>query len=104
MRFHELELSLIAIVFLALASIACGGSSGSIGFDITVQAENVVIDGLPQYICPTSTPIATHTPVATAIQPPIYIPASGYVTYTPAADCVWNGFICASQTPFPRFL
>lgn len=86
---------------LILPILACGGSTGSIGMDIQVSPENVRIESLPHFVCPTSTPIATDTPRPTQIQPTVYQPPSGYVTHTPAPGCIWNGSTCVSNTPYP---
>ena len=51
----------LALIFLIISALACSG---------TVQ--NLRIDGLPQYICPSSTPRPTHTQLAT--NRPLWLP------------------------------
>lgn len=46
---------LIAVMQL-LAVIACGGNAGALGPDLGVAPENVRIEGLPQWVCPTEAP------------------------------------------------
>ena len=96
------------MLFICLCSLpimACGGSSSLAIPAGTMQAENASIEGLPQYIPPSSTPPPTDTQVATAILPTSYVPASGYVTYTPYPGSVYvcQGGICfyATNTPYP---
>jgi hypothetical protein len=55
----------------------------------------------PVFVCPTATPRATDTPAPTAIQPPIVVPPSGWTTLTPVPGCIWNGYVCATNTPYP---
>ena len=92
-------------LLMLIAMLACGGNTGSIGMDITAQPENMIIDGLPQYICPSATPLATRTQMPTAVQP--NIPPSGYVTYTPYPGGVWSTpygltpMHYMTYTPFP---
>ncbi len=74
---------------LAVA-LACGAGT---------TAQQVRILDLPQFICPSSTPRPTHTALPTQVQPPIYIPPSGYATFTPVPGCLWNGRVCATNTP-----
>lgn len=93
---------LILCLFMFISPIlACGGSTDAIGIDVQVSPDNVRIEGLPQFVCPTSTPIPTDTPSPTQIQPTVYKPPSGYVTHTPAPGCIWNGTYCAPNTPIP---
>ena len=66
MRFWSL---MMCGLLMLVAMLACGGNTGTIGMDITAQPENMIIDGLPQYICPSATPIATRTQIPTAVQP-----------------------------------
>lgn len=54
----------------------------------------------PVYACPTATPRPTDTPQPTSVQPPIVVPPSGWGTYTPVPGCTWNGFVCATNTPY----
>ncbi|MBL8166305.1 MAG: hypothetical protein JNJ61_30250 [Anaerolineae bacterium] len=81
----------LAGLMLVAAILACGAAT----------AGNVRIRDLPQFICATSTPLATYTQAPTQAQPPIYRPPSGYATYTPAPGCIWNGYLCATNTPYP---
>lgn len=89
----------IVLFIFVLPILACGGSADAIGIDVQVSPDNVRIEGLPQFVCPTSTPIPTDTPSPTQIQPTVHQPPSGYVTHTPAPGCIWNGTVCASNTP-----
>jgi len=50
---------------LLFVGIACGGTAGS-----GVTEINVRVTGLPQFVCPTSTPRPTHTPLPTLTQRP----------------------------------
>lgn len=81
----------IAAFALLLFSLACG----------TATMGSVRIRDIPQFICATSVPLATHTQLPTQVQPPVYVPPAGYVTYTPAPGCIWQGAICATSTPYP---
>lgn len=91
----------LTAIFL-LTSLACGGSEGAIG-SLGVAPENVRIEGLPQYVCPTATPRPTHTAQATDVQAPIY--ATGvYLTLTAQPGCMWDGVQCATFTPAPGWV
>jgi hypothetical protein len=83
---------LLGWLMLVTAALACGAAT---------TASNVRIHDLPQFICATSTPRPTHTQGPTQVQPAVYIPPAGYVTYTPVPGCIWNGFVCATNTPQP---
>lgn len=72
---------LVAVFTLLGLILACGGSG--IGIDIQFEPENVRIEGLPMFVCPTNTPMPTQIQPPTAIQPTMHATASGYVTYTP---------------------
>ena len=71
--------------------LACGGTAG-------VSQINVRVTGVPQFVCPTSTPRPTATQAATAVHPDIVHPPSGWVT-TYRQDCtwVWNGYTYIEQ-------
>jgi hypothetical protein len=76
-----------AALLMALAGmLACGGLAD-------VSEINVRVTGVPQFVCPTSTPVPTATQHPTAVQPTVYYPPSGWVT-TYRQDCtwVWNGY------------
>lgn len=75
-----------------IAVLGCIGSA---------TVDNISIIDIPQYICPSTTPQATHTQPPTQVQPTSYVPPSGYVTFTPGPGCVWNGNTCATNTPYP---
>ncbi len=77
-------------VVLVLAALACTG---------TPSAMQILDE--PVYVCPTATPRATDTPMPTSVQPPITVPPSGWATRTPVPGCIWNGFLCATNTPYP---
>ena len=63
MSHHQraLSITLILILLLSLAALACSGE---------LTPESVTIRGLPQYVCPSATPIPTDTPRPTS--PPTY--------------------------------
>lgn len=77
-------------VLLGLAALACTG---------TPSAMQILDE--PVYVCPTATPRATDTPIPTSVQPPIIVPPSGWATLTPVPGCIWNGTLCATNTPYP---
>ena len=52
---------ILASIVLLLSALACAGT-----------AQNLRVDGLPQYVCPSSTPRPTHTPLPTS--PPYWPP------------------------------
>jgi hypothetical protein len=85
MKWSSIRYSLF-LLFL----MACGAAT-------TVQ--QVRIQDVPQFICPSITPRPTHTAWPTQSQPPVYIPPSGFVTFTAVPGCMWNGYLCASNTP-----
>ncbi len=106
---------LLMAASLLAAVLACGGNEGALGTDMTAQPENMQISGLPLYICPTSTPVPTHTQFPTQIQPTVSYPPSGWVTNTPlpggvtisrwlcpplVPSCGWYPAF-ATNTPFP---
>ena len=74
--------------------LACGGVGDAIG-EQGLRPEQVSIGGLPQFVAPSSTPIATDTQMPTAVQPTIHVPASGYVTHTPEPGLV---YVCSGAT------
>jgi hypothetical protein len=55
--------ALLALCSLAMAMLACGGLA-----DSGITEANVRVTGLPQFVCPTSTPVPTNTPLPTATQ------------------------------------
>jgi hypothetical protein len=70
---------------IILLSLACGGTAA-------VTEVNVRVTGVPQFVCPSSTPVPTATQAATAVQPNLNYPASGWVvTYQQVCRLVWNG-------------
>lgn len=76
----------ILVIILLILSLACGGTAA-------VSEVNVRVTGVPQFVCPSSTPVPTATQYPTQVQPDIHHPASGWVT-TYRDDCrwVWNGY------------
>lgn len=82
----------IAGLSVLLGILACVGSA---------TIDNISIVDMPQFICPSSTPRATHTQPPTQVQPVTNIPPSGYATFTPVPGCSWNGSFCATNTPYP---
>ena len=69
-----------------LTTLACGGTVG-------VSEVNVRVTGVPQFVCPSSTPVPTATQVATVVQPNLNYPPSGWVvTYRDDCRMVWNGY------------
>ena len=82
----------IAGLSVLLGILACVGSA---------TINNISIVDMPQFICPSSTPRATHTQPPTQVQPVTNIPPSGYATFTPVPGCSWNGSFCATNTPYP---
>lgn len=77
-------------VFIAFTALACQGT--------TTRMQ--IVDP-PVYVCPTATARSTDIPSATQVQPPIIIPASGWATLTPVPGCIWDGRVCATNTPYP---
>jgi hypothetical protein len=53
--------ALLALVFLSVAMLACGGLA-----DSGITEANVRVTGLPQFVCPTSTPVPTNTATSDA--------------------------------------
>ena len=80
---------LLPLVF-TLAALACTGTPSAMQ----------ILDA-PVYVCPTATPRATDTPAPTSMQPPIHVSPSGWATHTPMLGCIWNGYVCATNTPYP---
>jgi len=74
------------ILVSLLLSLACGGTAA-------VSEVNVRVTGVPQFICPSSTPRPTATQFPTAMQPDINVPPSGWtVTYKKVCNtsgCYW---------------
>lgn len=75
---------------MVLVALACSGTP------VRMQ----ILDQ-PVYVCPTATPRPTDTPAPTDMQPPIHLPPSGWATHTPIPGCIWNGTLCATNTPMP---
>lgn len=75
---------------LGFTALACQGT-----------AERMQILDQPVYVCPTAIPQATDLPAPTRIQPPIVTPPSGWATMTPFPGCIWDGRVCATNTPYP---
>lgn len=92
------------VMVMAVGILACGGAGDAIG-EQELDAANVSIAGLPQFVAPSSTPIPTDTQVATDAQPPINYPPGAYVTNTPEPGLVYlcnaTGTVCyyATRTP-----
>ncbi|MGB7339275.1 MAG: hypothetical protein WBC91_10325 [Phototrophicaceae bacterium] len=95
---------ILGIILSVIAPIlACGGSS-SVNLSLgSAEPVNFSISGLPQYIAPSATPIPTQTQLPTQVFPTVYVPPSGYATYTPMPGCIWNPLftLCATLTPVP---
>ena len=91
----------LSLFVLIGAALAC--SSGGLGTDLGVAPENVRIEGLPQYVCPTSRPSATHTAQPTDTQPPLYVTGVA-MTFTPQPGCILDVGACATFTPAPGFV
>jgi len=89
----NLRVGMVGSVLL-LAGLACGGSA-------LVGEANVRLTGLPQFVCPTSTPRPTATQWPTAVQPDVYIPPSGWQPYTPVPGCRRIGSFCYPHTAVP---
>ncbi len=81
---------LLVLMMMGVAALACSGT----------PAAMQILDQ-PVYVCPTATPRPTDTPQPTSVQPPVVVPPSGWGTYTPVPGCIWNGFVCATNTPYP---
>ena len=80
----------LAAVLLGLTALACSGTPASMQ----------ILDA-PIFVCPTATPRPTDTPAPTAIQPTVYVPPPDWITLTPVPGCIWNGQLCATNTPSP---
>ena len=95
---------ILFVMLTAISILACGGAGDTIG-EQELDAVNVSIAGLPQFVAPSATPIPTDTQVATDVQPPIQYPPGGYVTNTPEPGLVYlcnsTGTVCyyATRTP-----
>ncbi|MGB7337706.1 MAG: hypothetical protein WBC91_02355 [Phototrophicaceae bacterium] len=93
------------MMVIVVPILACGGSASDIIQDGGLDPINQSIDGLPQFVAPSSTPPATHTQVATSLAPPLYVPPSGYVTNTPNPSLIYvcnaTATVCyyATRTP-----
>lgn len=77
-------------IVLGLAALACTGTPSAMQ----------ILDA-PVYVCPSATPRPTDTPRPTSTAAAITAPPSGWATRTPARGCIWNGRLCASNTPAP---
>ena len=97
--------TVLFILVIVLPMLACGGSASDIIQDGGIDPVSQSIAGLPQFVAPSSTPLPTHTQVATVFAPPVYVPPSGYVTNTPNPSLIYvcNTFatVCfyATRTP-----
>src|SRR5690606_11487054 len=95
----------LVVVVMAIAVLACGGTASEVMQDGSLDPLNQSISGLPQFVAPSSTPIPTHTQIATDVAAPIYIPPGGYITNTPDPGLIYvcnaTGTICyyATRTP-----
>jgi hypothetical protein len=96
-------LILVGFMFLLLL-LACGGT-------VDVSEENVRVTGLPQFVCPSSTPRPTDTAVPTRTQMPTAAPVvintpMVYVPYPPVcnyAAAPSYQYICAPNACLPSF-
>jgi hypothetical protein len=97
--------ALLTTIFL-MTALACGGTANS-----GITEINVRVTGLPQFICPSSTPRPTHTPLPTLTQPAtatqvaiatpmVYATYAPYCNYaaTPAYRSACPGDACVSGT------
>ncbi len=95
----------IVVMVMALAVLACGGTVSEVMQEGPLDPVNQSISGLPQFVAPSSTPMPTHTQVATDVAAPIYMPPGGYITNTPNPGLIYvcnaTGTICyyATRTP-----
>ena len=60
----------IVVLVMAIAVLACGGTASEVMQEGPMDPVNQSISGLPQFVAPSSTPIPTHTQVATDVAPP----------------------------------
>lgn len=77
-------------LMIGIVTLACTGAT----------AHLQVLDP-PVYVCPTATPRLTDTPAPTSTPPWVLSTPSGWATLTPVPGCIWNGVVCANNTPFP---
>ena len=76
----------LLLPLLLLLSLACGGTAA-------VGEINVRVTGVPQFVCPSSTPRPTATQRPTQVQPDTHYPPSGWVmTYEEVCGWAWNGY------------
>ena len=75
-------------LILCLAVLACTGTPSAMR----------ILDQ-PVYVCPTAAPRPTDTPLPTSVQPPVIVPPSAWATLTRVPGCLWNGRVCATNTP-----
>lgn len=78
----------LLILSLWLAVLACTGTPSAMQ----------ILDQ-PVYACPTATPRPTDTPLPTSVQPNVIVPPSDWATLTLVPGCLWNGRVCATNTP-----
>ncbi len=78
------------LAMLVLAALACTGAPSAMQ----------IVDP-PVYVCPSATPRATDTPAPTSTALVITVPPGGWATRTPVRGCIWNGRLCATNTPQP---
>ena len=85
MKHHRKSTWMIAAIFLFAAALACAG-----------QVQNLYIGDLPQYLCPSSTPRATHTQPATSLPswPPYFASNVSWYQVAPNFNTIyaqWTG-------------
>jgi hypothetical protein len=78
--------ALLVLCALAMAMLACGGLA-----DSGITEANVRVTGLPQFVCPSSTPVPTNTALPTLTQRPtstqVIIPTPWiYATHPPSCN------------------
>jgi hypothetical protein len=96
-QFTARQLSYLAsLVALMCVGLACGGTVGS-----GVSEANVRVTGLPQFVCPTSTPRPTHTALPTLTQLPTTAPR---VVMTPMVYSTYEPVCNYSAQPFSQFM
>lgn len=84
----------LAYSLLGLWLLACGGTLG-------VSEAHVRLTGLPQFVCPSSTPRPTATQRPTVVQPEVYVPPSGWLPNTAVPGCRPIGHLCYAFTAVP---
>ena len=91
-------------VMFLFVLLACGGT-------VDVSEENVRVTGLPQFVCPSSTPRPKDTAVPTRTQmptaaPPIITTPMVYVSYPPVCNYAVAPsyqYVCAPNACLPAF-